>query len=322
MADNSLNVEEISKICIRCSKSVGTGLRCVRCGTLSHKSCLKYIKAQLIDDYTCICCPDVTLGAVGNSQMQTNITTDDKAQDGRDINIENKILMERMIYLEKIIKEKNDTIKFQNISIESLQEQISLMKRVNEIFNTKAPLETSVISQQTAEISGPTKKSEETYSRDLPPQATVNLIKPQEIRAAIHNAQASRICEDIVNSDNNMTSSQTSRRNVKPRNILVGDGGNRQKPKNLLIGTMCNENANLQAAKLEVLNHYHSTNWNPDTTVDEVKKHFINIEPHIEVKQLNSRFPQKYASFKISIPATSVDKAIIELMSSAFINVK
>ncbi|CAH1099272.1 unnamed protein product [Psylliodes chrysocephalus] len=278
MAENTLNIGEISKICIRCSKPVGTGLRCVRCGTLSHKSCLKYIKAQFIDDYTCICCSDATLGVTGNSQIQTNITNYDNAQDSCDDNVENKIFREKIIYLEKIIKEKDDTIKFQNISIQSLQEQISLMKRVNEIFNTKTPLEIPLISQQSVEISGPTKRDEEKNSRDLTPQATVNLIKPQEIRAAIHNAQASRICEDIINSNKSMTSSQLSKRNTKPRNILVGSGGNAG-------------NCPFKSAPNKHLRHFHITNMEVSVEGEELKKYLSQFAPDVIVHKINVRYP-------------------------------
>lgn len=285
---NDTNNGEGSK-CKRCRKEAKTGLRCVVCGNISHKSCLSSLKNILyLDELNINCCSD-TSEATTSAPSAPECTIDEI----------------RIKYLEELLVQKDLIISNQEIAIKALQGQVNLISK---------ELSTHKIDQRTPKInvnnSSPVPNLVNNNKISEPPRfnrSPVNMnsnsginshkFTPAGVSSAIHEANTTSKCNDIINLNNTPSSNN---RHYTPN----------LKPKNLLIGTLSDNNQNLKAAKLEKLKYFHSTNWKPATTVVEVKEYLKNIDPPVEVVQLNSRFPEKYSSFKIAAPDSVVHEVL------------
>ncbi|CAH1109638.1 unnamed protein product [Psylliodes chrysocephalus] len=67
-------------------------------------------------------------------------------------------------------------------------------------------------------------------------------------------------------------------------------------------------NLNLKASESQGIKYLHSTNWDPQTSTEELTNYLQVIIPSLRLEKLNSRYPQEYASFKLSVPNSELNK--------------
>lgn len=283
---NELNNDEPWNKCKRCKKPAKSGLRCITCGNISHKCCLPGIKNVVyIDSQTINCCAEIQSSSV-NKESNSNPSR----ESNQNLGPNNDCIAEiRIKFLEELLVHKDSIILNQEIAVKALQSQVDLL---NEKLTT---ISTSIANKKDEYISVPgCSTSHSNFTKSNPRQKFV----PANISAAIHEANATNICSEIINLNKTETAYATVlRKNIKPRNILVG--------------TMCNGDQGLKAATtMSNVKYFHSTNWKPHTTLNEVERHLKKIDPAIEVEQLNSRNPEKYASFKVTAPTTVAPKLL------------
>lgn len=295
----SASVLPINK-CKRCKNSVQSGLKCITCGVISHKSCLNALKSvKFIDDVTVNCCADSSEDQAVCNQPITQgqkMSYQDTKSSVDDIKIK---------YLEELLRQKDLTITNQAIAINSLQDQVSYLKR--ELMISEKPISDKVINEPISKPLSYAQASSRSISSNTSSKntskAAVSNITPSAVSHAIHLAKAHEVCQNIVQlnedrQDGNERVMQHSVNRVRrrSRNILIGDSND------------LSTNSILKSAKDVSFKHFHSTNWDPETSDEALLNYLKGIVSEVKIEKLNSRNPSIYASFKISVPSVDVDK--------------
>lgn len=273
-----------SNFCKRCNNPVGTGLKCRKCGVVSHRSCLKAIKAKFYDDSSVDCC--------GNNPVQvktSNPTTTETANINMDVG--KTVEQISITYLEEIIRQKDLIISNQAMLIDSLQAQIALLYRDTSAKPDNIPSTSNQVSFSDVVNNKKTKTKSVNKKESVEQHNTVQ-IRPSAVSRAIHNAHASKVCQELVNLTRDLPVKAPAQRNTRK----------------LLVGNSENDSGNLKfkSAKDTKMNHFHVTNCDPDTTHEDLLVYLKTIVPVIQVETLKSRNPTQYSSFKISVPSEDV----------------
>lgn len=117
----SSNVLSTNK-CKKCKQTASSGVKCVNCETVTHKSCAGYLKhVKFIDDNTINSCKEID-----NEDLDSTFI-DPADEEYRALKVEIK-------YLKKILRHKDLIINNQNDLILSLKDQVNLL---NKNLNTK-----------------------------------------------------------------------------------------------------------------------------------------------------------------------------------------
>lgn len=289
--------------CKRCKNSVQSGLKCVTCGVISHKSCLNALKfVKFIDDTTVNCCVESFNGPVPT--VDSHSIDEAKIVSGIDTSLTN-VYEIKIKYLEELLCQKDVIISTQSIAINSLQEQLAQLKRDVKLCDDNASEIVAMETTANPHSSNTTRrKNKHVTPLNSAAQggATSSTITPSALSYAIHSAQAHNVCKNVINLNedqpiiNERVKQGASNPSIRrgPRNILVGDS--KSFP----------ENFTLKSATTISLKHFHTTNWDPNTSDEVLSAYLSEIVPGIKVEKLNSRNPDVYASFKVSVP---VDKA-------------
>lgn len=270
--------------CKRCKKVTTSGLKCIVCGIVSHPSCLNSIKnAKKIDENSCNCCGEINESACAIA----DISTDN--------------LLEKLKHFEELVISKNQTIQYQEIAIKSLQDQVGLLQKSLCSVSIQYPKKISTASDAREDDNS---LSSHEVNKVFSPINTPNqtsLITAQNASRAIENAQTSNIFNKLIHI--NSESASSSKRVVSTT---------QRASRNLFTGNMsaCN-NLQLKASVKPInpdMKLLHSIYWDPDTDTDELSKYLQKIVPDLKVEKLNSRHPQDYSSFKISVPKSEMEK--------------
>ncbi|CAH1099601.1 unnamed protein product [Psylliodes chrysocephalus] len=256
--------------CKRCGNSVTTGPKCIICGVMSHNSCLKMLKNTIIiDSKTSNCC---NMDPVEEPIISLENSSENESVD--------KI---KIKYLEQIIKQNDLVIENQKIAICALQEQINYLKCSNS-FDPKSQIPAVTTLQPPANNPNSNSKN-------------MAKISTHAVSLAVHNAQCHAICDRYVNQHTNSLQSEAD--NV---NNYYTSGRSGRRNRNLITGSGITTNCSLKAAIRTVYKHLHVTNMDPATSEQELLTYLKGVVPSIRVEKLNSRFPDDYASFKVSAP--------------------
>ena len=275
--------------CKRCNKPVKeakTSMKCITCGVSSHKSCLAILKNIVyLDEENMNCCNndiEVPTGSAAGQSESCVKTSED-------------ICALKVNYLEEIIKQKDLIIQNQEIAIKSLQDQVILLKQVN---HSSSPSVNGLVSRNTAKT---TKKNLQTANK-IPSNDLGEALNGRVVSNAIQIAQAAAVCDRVINL--NKDSSDVTNLSLNPRKI--------PKSRTLLIGAK-NEplNIKLKVSEAVTMKHFHVTNWHPDTLEIDLDQYLKAFSSQIRVEKLNSRRPQDYASFKISVPISEAQKLML-----------
>lgn len=305
--------------CKRCNSIVTDGLRCVNCGILSHKSCLKYYKyIKYLSDDTVICC-------IENSTP--DLTPTDSIPPLSPLPQEETADSVKIILLQEIIKQKDLVIENQKIAIRALNDQIVLLREVqsNAATNThtgavkkgtahELPLASKKTIISSADVAGaiPEVKSnvaantyagavkkgsalDETTPFEFPLASKKTTVSSADVAGAISNAQAQTTSKSI--NPNNNTPHLLAPHNRVPR-----------KSGNILTGSSKNSSCPLKAVEKRSKKYFHLTMMSPDSNTEELQRYLQTFADSSEVKRLPSNSPQSYASFKIGVDTVEADK--------------
>ncbi|CAH1109471.1 unnamed protein product [Psylliodes chrysocephalus] len=258
-------------VCIRCKKPVKEGIKCVRCGNISHKCCLVILKKEFIGKDSVLCCND-----------SENELENGENQSPGGLQASSELDSIKISYLEKIISNKDEIIENQKIAIKALTEQLELLKQL-----------------KTNNSSGPPNISSSTGIVNKPSSSTTHAdktIKKAYVANALHHIESERICQSVIDLN----------KDSDPRPKMLTNFA--KKSRSLLTGSLQNSaNCTIKASnrtKTTALNivHYHATNMDVATSENELLTYLVQFAPNIKVKKLNARFPEEYSSFKLSLP--------------------
>lgn len=128
-------------ICRKCKNIPQNGIKCIKCGSSSHPGCLKYVKGvNYLKDNTVICCEGDSSVNSAKDHVEENSEILQASQQGMHPN-----LLE-ITYLKQLLAHKDIIINNQNILVNSLQEQIQLMKDASK-YSTSISVTPNGISQ-------------------------------------------------------------------------------------------------------------------------------------------------------------------------------
>lgn len=308
--------------CKRCKNSVQSGLKCIICGVVSHKSCLNVLKGiKFLDDTTVNCCSeapvDMASGSASNKQEQPVLCSDlTNSAPANSVSVSVSGIEEIKIkYLEELLRQKDLTILNQSIAINSLQEQVAYLKRELKL-QEKVPLDNDVVEEVSEGASYASKAKQgaataynKNKNRNKNVQNKAPIISSAAVSHSVHLAQAQRVCQDLINlnKDTQDTPGQSvPQENMQRRTSQVS----RKKSRNILVGDGQPDTNLLKSAKFIDYKHFHSTYWDPETDVGELTDYLRRFIPEVQVEKLNSRNPTRYASFKISVPSAEAHKII------------
>lgn len=295
MTESSASTSDNLTNCIRCRNPARTGIKCTRCGTVSHKSCLKMLKnVKFLDDDTVICCSDsgVELPPVQNAREASKC--DARNFENNVATAENVFEM-KISYLEEIIRQKDLIISNQTIAIKSLTDQVALLKEIKPINNCS-----SECSNKELQNTGNRKKNL-TYNTTSASSSASPIVSKQALSNALHSAHAHNVCDTLINLESDKVSYAKDKPRTKSRGILVG---------NCKSSSHCPLKAAAVSTSIRKY-QYHVTNFDIDTDRDHLCNYLKTFAPNIEVEKLNSKNPSKYSSFKLSLPVEE-SSAIID----------
>lgn len=279
--------------CARCKNTVKTGLKCIKCGKLSHVCCLKLLKnVRFLKNDTVICCPEASEVAK-SSQKVADLSEDEQSKSGEVQVIEDLTEKITIKFLEELNKQKDQTIENQNIAIKALKDQVLLLNEKIEQLSQSFSSSSSQrkISAPVETISNNSKLNKQLVQ--LPSTSRTPLFTNNIVGNALHTAHTLQACEQIIHLNDNVNGNlpfKTQRRN-------------------LIVGTQQNsDDHKLKAApfkpKAPSLFFYHATYFDVDVTVEDLTSHLVKYAPNVEVEKLRSRNPDDYASFKITVPSS------------------
>ncbi|CAH1099375.1 unnamed protein product [Psylliodes chrysocephalus] len=232
----------------------------------------------------------------------------------------------KITYLEKILEEKERTIANQVIAIQSLTQQVDLLKHMIPLFSVPTPHEDTLHDH-----SGTDEHRKPICQHPVQTDKKNNTIPKTSVAQALHNAETLRVCNSIINLNDDSSQDQNPSNTPKwptyfahqmshqrsvhrnSQNYTTRDNNNKRSTKSLLVGTLqhsgeCSLRASQKAFEPPLVhkskvNSYHATNFEVNTSDLELSSHLAQFAPNVKVEKLNARRPDDYASFKISLPS-------------------
>lgn len=311
------SLPSLSGSCRKCKKITQNGYKCVVCGSVSHASCVKLLKSvKIIDDKAILCCNVTDRSAVGGGNVDAALKSP-LAAEGEILNYSIEVH-----YLRQIIDDKNVIIKNQADLIESLKQQILLLKNVNTVSKPPPPVRVNrkdgsgALHYASAVKDG--RKVEPSYTKrgvKMPDEvgagglvcdaavdelAVVRAAQLQRHRpvSTVGPAEVPEVAKLIDDCQEKRDSSQ----GTKP--LIDGATGTKQRIKKRsgrpIIGVKDVADggvSGLRAAKTS--RPFHITKLHPETTSEDLIGFLKPILPEVKVEKLDSLHPEAYSSFKI-----------------------
>lgn len=300
--------------CKRCKNQVTDGLKCLNCGTLSHRSCLKSLKnVKYLSDKSVICCAEAN--SAGTSSSTTSSPISSKTENPDKIKIE---------LLQVIINQKDLVIENQKIAITALTDQIALLKLTkplvsnnsanNSVTGTIKKTSPNLISRPT---DGTTNKESCISANDI----AIAVEKAPDKSPALNNSANHSLTSTGKKTSSNPTNRSLESPTIKepfisPNNLAIAVENDQnkishtRKSGNILIGSRTND-CPFKAAKRTNVKYLHATNFDPDVCERSLEKYLRNYAPGVQVVKLNNFNPSRYSSFKIEVPSSEIDRILI-----------
>lgn len=122
-----------NKTCKKCKNVPVNGLKCVKCDSVFHPGCIKYLKyIDKISETQVLCCDN----------ENTLIASEDD-QDTEDVDLSVDAIKLENTYLKKLLREKDQLISSLNLNIKSLNRQIDLIDKCRELDSTPRNIDQS-----------------------------------------------------------------------------------------------------------------------------------------------------------------------------------
>ncbi len=262
------SISATSLFCRKCKNKVVTAVKCVNCDSAYHQSCAKLINnIKLLDSAKLICCERIP------------IVDDDAAFFDAVEQLsgpEKKVDLSIFTY---ILKQKDHVIAELRDQVKLLNDHIALLKQ---------PIKETSVSSQEEIIT----KREESDN-----------IQPQNID--IKPVPKEGITTDNTVQNGNVNKSKSVKTPPKKRSLLIIGNGSH-------VDSTTEEGDSFAISRIIRHSSIHLTRVNPIKTEDDVLKYIENtmtsqaiikenIPPKIKLTKLQSRHPENYSSYKITL---------------------
>lgn len=296
MASAARTFEADDVYCKKCKSKVVSYVKCVSCDSCYHPSCAKQLKYQVVDKLLVKCC-DKSDDAEWTDSSDIGFFD---AIENLASSADNKVDMHIFKYVIKqkdlLIFELRDKIKLLNDQLYSLKSKSEQKPSIkpddanDKNLNVKNATSSGLSSTIVREINGK------------------NKISAQDVRKAIKNAETYMKDNDVlatscdtantiqkVENDNIETWKKVTHKRVKKpeKKLIVGKFG----------GPSTVEGVDRTSA-------LHVFNLKPNTTASDLQSFLCSSFPEVVCTPLNSRYPDRYSSFKVLISRTNYDKAM------------
>lgn len=278
--DGVNNDDVFNDKCPICNCKIVQGVKCIKCSLRIHsKKCAKLEETDNIEDFVC----EICLQNGHNLSQKTVI----------DVETEGNLRLE-IKYLKELLSEKSLTIKNQEITINSLQSQVNLLHKV---------LDQNAGNNQ--DLPSMKQRSNHGHQSEVRLQATQKPLPstPSDNKNAqkkvVPSSNNTRPVQKISNNDHDTkqedpfieVKSRKHRRSNKP---IVGTNDNR-------VDQL------IKPADTKAFLHVYKLH--PSTTTQNMIDFLKPIFPDVEVSKLDSRYPEYYSSFKVTVKETMLAAA-------------
>lgn len=201
-------------------------------------------------------------------------------------------------YLEEIIKQKDEIITNQKIAIQSLSDQVQLLKSISASGSAASSVNVETVQEPLAKkkLNNLKKFKRDAHKQTIPSsEKTVS-----DVASSSHatSATGAKLMCEIINLNNDvinngpLTKSEPSNKKGRTRSILVGCSKNSD-----------SDECPLRAASTTrtIYHAYHASNFEVGTDENILCNYLCNYAPSCKVEKLISRQPLRYASFKVTV---------------------
>lgn len=317
------------KTCKRCKSIAQSGLKCIKCGVVSHNSCVSRLKnITVIDDKSIICCDfaETERSDVIDNDFDVSFSS---AKDVMQQKTGELYFME-VSHLKEIIVQKDIIIENQKDVISSLKEQICLL---NKILNKEVIKSDSIcVVPSDKQILKPNKNNWSRATRQPGPapkeetlactvsNAHQNLsmptVKSQNLTKPTNNSCSSNEKVNKISTDDVSNALKLNLTKIKCQEIIHLNEDpftevkhkKKRKSNKTIVGNMdLGENPKVKAAsKLAFL---HVFKLHPDTTAEELTSIINPTFPEAFCEKIKSMYPRFYSSFKVTINEANLNNA-------------
>lgn len=316
------------KGCKRCGNIAKSGLKCIKCGVLTHKKCCERLKLRV---YNLINCCDEITDEVGDDAESTQIASSDVVEEPADATTSEI----EIFYLKQMLRQKDVIIENQNVAITALQDQVQLLKSSvympSATSNGPKPMQRLKKAADSSSYAKVTVNKSETYRKtdntsggnsleiatdnrgrtvrfesengDSDVNINKQTITSEKVRNAIHSAQKHQKLNSIINLGGDSGFPKTSNTpgvNEHRRNNY----GNRNQP---IVGKkVINESSGLKAAVRKAFLHVYKLH--PDTELDTLTAYLQPTFPEVKIEKITSLRPEHYSSFKVEVDFDNMEK--------------
>ena len=321
-----------SVFCRRCKAKVVSGLKCNICDNYFHNSCAKLSNVKIIDDYSIQCCgEETTLLPDNGSDIPKENFSDYNNQSDNEIerefyaalqdisNLDTKLDIRIIKY---IIHQKDCVIRELHGKINILMDEVNLLKKCNSVDSNNSTKSSKSLEVGNISLNECTVNDDkycvssddiniigsDSYDADKPISSGLsdNINNNSEdgeankwVAVVKRNAQ-----KLIINSDHQSHKSQGEKTKTNNSNVQL----KRKRQKQVLIGGRnSSEISNIKTVSKKAF--LFVTRIDPSTTNDVIQEYIQSSFPEATCEQLNSKFPDIYSSFKVTINAENLDRA-------------
>ena len=297
MASNSGS----SLSCKKCKAKVVNGWKCIICGCYFHSSCGKLRNVKVVDDNLINCCEKSSDSASPDGDAAFFDAMDEISGPNRKINVNifNYIVKQK----DMIIHELRDKISLLNQHIELLSKQNLTVINTNPDKSQKYEKVMLKPDLSKTKESGVVQKVQ-AKSHLSEPQLKKNPEKKEitkkEVSSAIAQAETQLKMDGYINLAKDEAS--TSCKDGKWNEVVKT-----KRKRQVIIGSN-KESASVVGVPSYAMLHVYRIR--PQTTCDELTDLMRTHFPEIKCESLNSKYPDLYSSFKVTILANDFKKAM------------
>nr|CAI5831234.1 unnamed protein product [Callosobruchus analis] len=293
-------------MCKKCISAALSGPKCVKCDTVTHAGCVKYLKhAVILDSERIICCDDTInpTSADGDSEFFDAVAQ--QASDNKvDIRIFNYIIKQKDVLIKELYNKidlLNQKVKYLEDSNLCTPKQFVKKTEVNKnevVSNSfKAENKPAIIVNKYSDdsrnaVQGVTGR--QVTSALLPEQSKVKMNEVIHLTDHIRHPGTNDIdkTKHTTNSDNEETWTKVERRRPRRNNVIVG---NREDP---------------NVKGVPSFTELHVYRLSKNTTVQSLTTFLKENLPEVICEQMNSKHPDLYSSFKVKIHSKNFNIAM------------
>lgn len=282
------------KTCKKCHGTPQSGVKCKKCGSVTHPGCVKYLKNIIIlDDHNIICC-------------ENNVQSEVIEVSHNSVSNEYKT---EISYLKDTIKQKDDIIFYQKELIESLKKQVQLYEKLQLNAVPKEAPSKQVNNESTKlNLIKQTKNSNcldlqlDTHSAPL--NSNIKNPVPSTYAKALGTKQRQK-CDELININSDIKSDNSIfEQNKDKKEIRPVANKKRKHNNNTTLGNLTD---NCEISAIESRRSLFVSRLKPTTTGEQLAKHLTNYKiKYTNIEKLNIK-SEEIAAFKITVPVSEVD---------------